>query len=662
MEIFLVNLKDKKDRLDAFRNSSINFRLIEAVDTRSPDFDIKPYGLKLKPVDKINDLYFSKGMGALGCYLSHYVFWKYVVSEKLEYALVLEDDAWIPDVVNMLNEKDAIKKHFLNSFNWPIPGPKLVQLNKRESTNKLPFWMEGTESYAINYKAAELLIEYTHNFSNFKNIFIEYAWSWPNLGMSHLELFEKWKNVYKHEKYYETTDTIRYAVDKFLGYCSHPSLPSKKRLNIQFDPYIGLLENNCKKYLNGEDFHTSDVMGSGKRIWEMSFDEIISAEDTLSTYKWWDNGKEPKKRCENWCLDHPAKVQEKCTWSTLACVDCDECSDIHQTDDSLWKIKRFDIEPSEESINLIVVLCNEELLINYFIEHYIKLGVTHFTFIDNGSTDTTLEKILEYDNINSQVFYTNDSYAKNDYGMAWVNGILRSQLKNLWCVVVDVDELFMFRNENETLHTLRNKMQDEGKNATNCCLIDFYPKNLNAKPKSDKSIYQPKIDFLLHSNYYDKFNQSDLVIYKGHDGVTAVKGGMRHRVFGTNEGSERVSLTKKSFFKNEMYDTHTLSVGMHWWIPSDFTDWQNYDKWDESNKNLKFYDEIFAIGHFKFLKPNIYEYFNYRVKRGQDWNDSEEYKKYLKSSKISFYETNVTRKYTSVDNLYKHFIDWFEKV
>ena len=42
------------------------------------------------PVDKINDLYFSKGMGALGCYLSHYVFWKYVVSEKLEYALVLE--------------------------------------------------------------------------------------------------------------------------------------------------------------------------------------------------------------------------------------------------------------------------------------------------------------------------------------------------------------------------------------------------------------------------------------------------------------------------------------------------------------------------------------------------------------------------------------------
>ena len=479
MEIFLINLKDKKNRLASFKNSSINFRLIEAVDTRSPNFDIKPYGLKLQPVDKINDLYFSKGMGALGCYLSHYVFWKYIVSEKIEYALVLEDDAWIPDVVNMLNKKDAVKKHFLN-----ISEPKLVQLNKRQSKNKLPFWMEGTESYAINYKAAELLIEYTHNFSNFKNIFIEYAWSWPNLGMSHLELFEKWKNVYRYEKKYHEKNTIRYAVDKFLGYCSHPNLPVNNRLNIEFDPQIGLLENNYNDYVNGVKSHVSDVMGKGKRIWEMSFDEIISSEDTISTYKWWDKKqKEHKKRCESWCLDHTAKFQEKCTWSTLACVDCDECNDIHQVENSLWKIKSFDIEPNKESINLIVVLCNEELLVNYFIDHYIKLGVTHFTFIDNKSTDETLEKILEYNNINSQVFYTADSYAKNDYGMTWVNGILRSQFKNLWCIVVDVDELFMFRNENETLHTLRDKMQDAGKNATNCCLVDFYPENLNSENK-----------------------------------------------------------------------------------------------------------------------------------------------------------------------------------
>ena len=58
-----------------------------------------------------------------------------------------------------------------------------------------------------------------------------------------------------------------------------------------------------------------------------------------------------------------------------------------------------------------------------------------------------------------------------------------------------------------------------------------------------------------------------------------------------------------------MYNTHTLSVGMHWWIPNDFTDWESYDKWDESNKNIKFYDDIIAVGHFKFLKPNIYDFF-----------------------------------------------------
>jgi glycosyltransferase involved in cell wall biosynthesis len=49
-----------------------------------------------------------------------------------------------------------------------------------------------------------------------------------------------------------------------------------------------------------------------------------------------------------------------------------------------------------------VVLCllrNGRPYVRSFAEHYASLGAKHLVFLDNGSTDGTVEALREYDNV-----------------------------------------------------------------------------------------------------------------------------------------------------------------------------------------------------------------------------------------------------------------------
>src|SRR5215218_9388839 len=55
------------------------------------------------------------------------------------------------------------------------------------------------------------------------------------------------------------------------------------------------------------------------------------------------------------------------------------------------------IEPDE-----LVVLCvarDGRPYVRSFVEHYASMGVKHMVFLDNGSTDGTVEALQEYDNV-----------------------------------------------------------------------------------------------------------------------------------------------------------------------------------------------------------------------------------------------------------------------
>lgn len=72
---------------------------------------------------------------------------------------------------------------------------------------------------------------------------------------------------------------------------------------------------------------------------------------------------------------------------------------------------------------------------------------------------------------------------------------------------------------------------------------------------------------------------------------------------------------------------------------------------------LKPHQNLCLVGHFKFIKPNIYDFFNERVDRNEDWNNSEEYKKYINSNKSTFYENGISVKYSYTESVYHDSID-----
>lgn len=317
-------------------------------------------------------------------------------------------------------------------------------------------------------------------------------------------------------------------------------------------------------------------------------------------------------------------------------------------------VKEFDSPAEFNSIVLLCVIHNESLLIPSFLEHYHNLGVTHFVFIDNNSTDNSITLLSKCD-LNVQIWSSNESYAKNDFGLKWVNQILQSHFKNLWCIVVDIDEFICIDNSLD-LNSLRVEMSIQNSNVCEFVLIDFYPQNFKNRLSSEP------FDPFFNSQFYDNFFNKKYY-FKGDspDDSFVLKGGVRQRLFFDDEANnDSVCLCKKSFFKYDFHNTHFLSVGMHWLLPIDFQDWSTYKDWDKQNSLIRYFKKVKLICHFKFVKPNITKYFEDRVNRNEDWDGSSEYKRYLNSMKDSFISKNCSERFTSISKLYKDTILYHE--
>ena len=91
-------------------------------------------------------------------------------------------------------------------------------------------------------------------------------------------------------------------------------------------------------------------------------------------------------------------------------------------------------------VYLICVFRDEHLLLEYFVEYYRTLGVTHFILIDNLSGDAGPEYLKSLENINLWLYRTEDSYRDAAYGTRWVNELLREHCGGHYCFTVDVDE------------------------------------------------------------------------------------------------------------------------------------------------------------------------------------------------------------------------------
>ncbi len=163
MKTFIINLeKDterKQDIISQCTAFDLDYAVIPAVDGREINDD------ELK---KILHPKKSKGMtrGEIGCSLSHYNIYKKIITENIEFALVLEDDAKLEK--DLKQTISSLKNHLPESPTIILLGPinKYSTLDSKNISDnyKLVNVLEAALShgYLINKSAAVKLLDFLY--------------------------------------------------------------------------------------------------------------------------------------------------------------------------------------------------------------------------------------------------------------------------------------------------------------------------------------------------------------------------------------------------------------------------------------------------------------------------------------------------------------------
>ena len=89
---------------------------------------------------------------------------------------------------------------------------------------------------------------------------------------------------------------------------------------------------------------------------------------------------------------------------------------------------------------MISVVRNGELYIRSFLDHYRAMGVKHFVFLDNESTDRTVELLCAHEHVT--VLQTNAPYQKYENTMK--RYLAQTFSAGKWNLCADIDELFEY--------------------------------------------------------------------------------------------------------------------------------------------------------------------------------------------------------------------------
>jgi hypothetical protein len=260
--------------------------------------------------------------------------------------------------------------------------------------------------------------------------------------------------------------------------------------------------------------------------------------------------------------------------------------------------------------NELIVLClvrDGRPYVEPFVEHYFSLGVKHIVFLDNNSSDGTVEALEKYDNVT--VLRTKLPYKGNQ-------GFMRLYLiarfgKDRWSLSVDIDELFDYPYSDVIgLDSLLGYLNSKSYTAVTAHMLDMFPE----KPLSDQAGEPDRPLKELHRFYDIDRARRDTIKWDPHilrnntlesDDIQRFSGGIRATVFGFWPG-----LTKWPLVFSNGRIKPACSGSLH------------------AVDNAAIADFTCVLFHYKFLE-HFREQTVRAVKEENYYNNSVQYKKYL---------------------------------
>jgi hypothetical protein len=198
------------------------------------------------------------------------------------------------------------------------------------------------------------------------------------------------------------------------------------------------------------------------------------------------------------------------------------------------------LEEVDYGNNEVIVTCivrNGALHIKSFIEHHFGLGVKHIIFLDNCSTDETVQIAAGYSNVT--ILQTRCPY--QTYENVMKRYMVQKFTRNRWSLTVDIDERFDYPYSDQLpIGSFLTYLNTHSYTAVVTQMLDLFDDNAinvnfdeNSKPIQEICYYYD-ISNIEKTNYpYGILSNANVKMHWG---------GIRHTMFGTKNGLTKASL------------------------------------------------------------------------------------------------------------------------
>src|SRR5215203_2830578 len=272
--------------------------------------------------------------------------------------------------------------------------------------------------------------------------------------------------------------------------------------------------------------------------------------------------------------------------------------------------EEVDYEPDE-----LVVVCNVRdgrPYVKSFVEHYRSLGAKHLFFLDNNSTDGTVEALQNYDN--TTVLRSKLPY--KGYRLAFKRFLIgRFGKRERWCLYADIDELFEYPYSDVVgLDSFLGYLNSNSYTAVAAQMLDMFPEEplsgreetLQDEPLKERYRFYD-ISYLTRMSIKERLRLRNNTLES--DDIEFFSGGIRGAIFGA-----RPHLTKHPlvFLDGRVKPMEGLALDSDHWVA-----------------NAKIADISCVLLHYKFLDGYFHKQAAQAVQEENYWNDSADYKRYL---------------------------------
>jgi hypothetical protein len=286
------------------------------------------------------------------------------------------------------------------------------------------------------------------------------------------------------------------------------------------------------------------------------------------------------------------------------------------------------LRPGDECV-LFSCIRNEMHRMEFFYRYYKALGVDHFVFIDNGSTDGFQAWSAGKEDVS--VWHTDHGYRQAGFGVYWCNYLLEKYGAGRLCVMVDPDEFLVYPHiRARTLKDLGRHLKEIGRPCLHVLMIDAY----SDRP-IDETVMAPGEDPFVLCPYFDRDGYVQKLNYMS---GTFVQGGPRLRAFNQARPKEAPALNKIPVVWWKRHYRYQSSAHGMW-------------PWELNRTSAKTGIPVSgALFHFKFVS-SLEKKVEEEMRRRQHYGGGREYKRYRDHIRSSLYLEGVSVKYEGADQL-----------